>query len=101
MVKHFWAKVVKPFRSQTLHNLDPSHPLGTVMHPNWGAKIPDYGVHKHIAFICAPFFEGIESQSQYEKRRHNWEEYQCTQMAAGDHQTPSHGPGKRTQEQDE
>ena len=67
VVKHFWAKVVEPFRSQTLHNLDPSHLLGTVMCPNQGAKIPDYGVHKHIAFICAPFFEGIESWFQYEK----------------------------------
>ena len=68
VVKHFWAEVVKPFGSQTLCNLDPSHLLGTVMCPNWGgAKIPDYGVCEHIAFICAPFFEGIESQSQYEK----------------------------------
>ena len=67
VVKHFWAEVVKLFRSWTLCNLDPSHLLGTVMHPNQGAKIPDYGVHKHIAFVCAPFFEGIKSQSQYEK----------------------------------
>ena len=33
-VKHFWAEVVKPFGSQTLHNLDPSHLLGTAMHLN-------------------------------------------------------------------
>ena len=69
-VKHFWAEVVEPFRSQTLHNLDPSHLLGTVMCLNQGPKIPDYGVCEHIAFICAPFFQGIESRSKYEKRRH-------------------------------
>ena len=74
-IKNFWAEVVEPFGSWTLHNLDPSHFLGTEMHPNWGAKIPDHGVCEHIAFICAPFFEGIESQSQYEKRRHRWEEH--------------------------
>ena len=85
VVKHFWAEVVEPFRSQTLCNLDPSHLLGTVMHLNWGAKIPDYGVCEHIAFVCAPFFEGIESQSQYGKRRHKQEEYWDTQMAVGDH----------------
>ena len=69
VVKHFWAEVVEPFRSGTLCNLDPSHLLCTAMHPNWGggAKIPDYGDCEHIAFICAPFFQGIESQSQYEK----------------------------------
>ena len=100
-VKNFWAEVVKPFGSQALHNLDPSHLLGTVMCLNWGAKIPDYGVRKHIAFICGPFFEGIESRSQNEKRRHRGEECQCTQMAAGDHQSPSCGPSKRTQERDE
>ena len=33
-VKHFWAEVVEPFRSWALHNLDPSHLLGDVMHPN-------------------------------------------------------------------
>ena len=84
-VKHFWAEVVKPFGSQTLQNLDPSHLLGTAMCPNRGAKIPDYGVWEHIAFACAPFFEEIESQSQYEKRRHRWVGCQCTQMAVGDH----------------
>ena len=68
-VKHFWAEVVKPFGSQTLHNLDPSHLLGTAMCPNCGAKIPDYKVNKHIAFVCAASFQGIESCSQYEKRR--------------------------------
>ena len=100
-VKNFWAKVVEPFRSWALHNLDPSHLLGTAMCLNWGAKILDYGVCKHIAFICAPFFEGIESQSQYEKRRHRWEECQHTQMAVGDHHSPFCSPSKRTQEQDE
>ena len=69
-VKHFWAEVVKPLRRWALHNLDPCHLLSTVMHLNWGPKIPDYGVHEHITFICAPFFQGIESWSQYEKRRH-------------------------------
>ena len=73
-VKNFWMEVVKPSKSQALHNLDPSHLLGTMMCPNWGAKIPDYGVQEHIVFACAPFFEGIESRSQYEKRRHTWEE---------------------------
>ena len=68
-VKHFWAEVIKPFGSQALHNLDPSHLLGDVMHLNRGAKIPDYGVWEHIAFVCAAFFEGIESRSQYEQRR--------------------------------
>ena len=67
-VNHFWAEVVEPFRSQTLCNLDPSHLLGPVMCPNRGAKIPDYGVCEHIAFICAAFFQGIKSHSQYEKR---------------------------------
>ena len=33
-VKHFWAELVKPFGSRTLHNLDPSHLLGTAMCPN-------------------------------------------------------------------
>ena len=56
MVEDFWVEVVKPFRSWALHNLDPSHLLGTAMCLNWGgAKIPDYGVWEHIAFACAPF----------------------------------------------
>ena len=33
-VKHFWVEVVEPFRSWALHNLDPSHLLGDVMHLN-------------------------------------------------------------------
>ena len=69
VVKDFWVEVVKPFRSRALHNLDPSHLLGNAMHPNWGAKIPDYGVCDHITHVCSPFFEGIESRSQYENRR--------------------------------
>ena len=69
VVKHFWARVVEPFRSQALHNFDPSHLIGDMMHPNQGAKTPDYGVWEYIAFICTPFFEGIESCSQYEQRR--------------------------------
>ena len=51
-------------------NLDLSHVLGKVMCPNRGAKIPDYGVQDHIAQVCAPFFQGIESRSQYESRWH-------------------------------
>ena len=84
-VKNFWAEVVEPFGSWALCNLDPSHLLGTAMCLNQGAKILDYGVCKHSAFVCAPFFEGIESRSQYEKRRHRQEEHRHTQMAAGDH----------------
>ena len=69
-VKDFWAEVVEPFGSRALCNLDPSHLLGNTMHPNQGAKIPDYGVWDHIAHVCAPFFEGIESRFQYKNRRH-------------------------------
>ena len=68
VVKDFWAEVAEPFGSRALHNLDPSHLLGDAMHPNRGAKIPDYGVWDHIVHVCAPFFEGIESQFQYENR---------------------------------
>ena len=67
-VKDFWAEVVEPFGSRALCNLDPSHLLGDAMHPNRGAKIPDYGVWDHIAHVCAPFFQGVESQSQYKNR---------------------------------
>ena len=63
-VKDFWAEVVKPFRSRALCNLDPSHLLGDVMCPNQGAKILDYGVCNHITHVCAPFFEGIEYETQ-------------------------------------
>ena len=55
-VKAFWSKVVEPFGSRALHNLDLSHILGSAMHPNRGAKIPDYGVQDHIVQVCAPFF---------------------------------------------
>ena len=100
-VKDFWADIVEPFRSRALCNLDPSHLLGNAMCPNWGAKIPDYGVHDHIMHVCAPFFEGIESRSHYVNRRCRWEEkHRCTQMALGDHWSPSHGPNRRTQEWD-
>ena len=34
VVKQFWVEVVKPFGSQDLCNLDPSHLLGDAMHPN-------------------------------------------------------------------
>ena len=79
----------------------PSHLLGNAMCPNWGTKILDYGVCDHIAHICAPFFEGIESRSQYENRRHRWEEeHRHTQMTLGDPWSPSCGPNRRTQEWD-
>ena len=100
-VKHIWVEVVKPFGSLALCNLDLSHFLGDVMHPNWGAKIPDYGVMEHIAFVCSAFFKGIESCSQYEQRRKRWEEHQQTKLAAGDHRAPSLSPRKRTQDWDE
>ena len=70
VVKAFWSEVAEPFGSRVLHNLDLLHILGKAMHRNWGAKIPDYGVWNHIVLICAPFFQGIESHSQYETRRH-------------------------------
>ena len=70
VVKAFWSEVVEPFGSRAFRNLDLSHILGKAMHLNWGAKIPDYGVWDHIAQICAPFFQGIESCSQYEIRQH-------------------------------
>ena len=68
-VYHFWDKVVKPFGSRALSNLHHSHLLGDCMCPNHGAKILDYGVWEHIAFVCMPFFEGIESHLQYKRER--------------------------------
>ena len=68
VVKAFWSEVAEPFGSRALHNLDLSHVLGKVMCPNRGAKILDYGVWDHIAHVCTPFFQGIESWSQYESR---------------------------------
>ena len=100
-MKHFWAEVVKPFGSQALCNLDPSHILGDVMHLNQEAKILDYRIREHVAFICAAFFEGIESHSQYEQRRKRQEKHQQTELAAGDNQACSHSPGKRNWEWDE
>ena len=70
VVKAFWSEVAEPFGSRALRNLDLSHIVGKVMRPNWGAKIPDYGVRNHIVLICASFFQGIESRSQYETRWH-------------------------------
>ena len=67
-VKQFWAEV-EPFGGWALCNLDPSHLLGDAIHPNQGAKILDYGVREHIAFVCTAFFQGIETHSQYEQRR--------------------------------
>ena len=78
-------------------------PTSWVMWCAWirGAQILDYGVHDHIAHICAPFFEGIESRSQYENRRRRWEEeHRHTQMTSGDHWSPSCGPDRRNWEQD-
>ena len=69
-VKAFWDEVAQPFGSRALCNLDLSHIVGKVMRLNHVAKIPDYGVQDHVALICAPFFRGIESHSQYEIRRH-------------------------------
>ena len=101
VVKGFWAEVVDPFKSRALHDLDPSHLLGNTMHLNQGAKIPDYGVQDHIAHICAPFFQGIEGRSQYEIRRHRWEEdYRHAPIPSGDHCSSSHGPNRRTWERD-
>ena len=102
VVKDFWVEVVEPFGSRALHNLDPSHLLGNAMYPNKGAKIQDDGVQDHIAHVCTPFFEGIESRSQYENRRCRWEEeHRHTQMASGDHCSLSHGSNRGTQERDE
>ena len=101
VVKAFWSEVVEPFSSRALRNLDLSHILGGAMCPNRGAKIPDYGVWDHIAQVCAPFFQGIESQSQYESRRHRGEEERRCIDTSGDHRSPSHGPERRTREQEE
>ena len=64
------------------------------------AKIPDYGVQEHIAFVCATFFEGIESCSQYEhKEEEARRALDRTKLAAGDHQEPPPlvlGKGPRT-----
>ena len=69
-VKVFWDEVAQPFGRRALCNLDLSHIVGKVMHPNHAAKIPDYGVQDHVALICAPFFKGIESCHQYKVRQH-------------------------------
>ena len=100
-VKAFWCKVVEPFGSRALHNLDLSHILGSAMHPNRGAKIPDYGLWDHIAQVCAPFFQGIESWSQYENRQRQWEEEHGCIDALGGHHSRSNGPKRRTQEWEE
>ena len=96
VVKAFWSKVAEPFGSRALCNLDLSHIVGKVMCPNRGAKIPDYGVRSHIALICAPFFQGIESHSQYKIRWHQWEE-ECRHVdASGDHCSPPPWSQKKT-----
>ena len=101
-VKNFWAEVIEPFRSWALHNLDPSHLLCNAMCPNWGAKIPDYGVWGHIAHVCAPFFQGIESRSQYKNRRHvnGWRSTDMLKWPQGITVVPSCGPDRRTWEWD-
>ena len=96
VVKAFWSEVAEPFGSRALCNLDLSHVLGRAMCLNWGAKIPDYGVWDHITQICAPFFQGIESHSQYEIRwRQREEECGCLD-ALGDHHSSPRVPKRRT-----
>ena len=51
VVKAFWSEVAEPFGSRALHNLDLLHVVGKVMHPNQGAKIPDWGVKSHCAYL--------------------------------------------------
>ena len=99
-VQHFWEEVVEPFGSRALHNLDPSHLLGDSMLLNHGAKIPDYGVWEHIAFVCMPFFEGIESCSQYKERRKRQEENHQAEFTGGDNHSCSCAPSARGQEQE-
>ena len=94
-VCNFWKEVVKPFGSRALYNMDPAHLLGDYMCLNCGAKIPDYGVCEHIAFICAPFFEGIESQVQYKQRRNRQEESCQAQLAGGDNHSHSCTPNTK------
>ena len=91
-VKAFWDEVTKPFGSRALRNLDLSHVVGRAMHPNHVAKILDYGVWDHIALVCGPFFGLIESRSQYEARRRQWEEEHGHAGASGSHRSPSRGP---------
>ena len=91
-VKAFWDEVTEPFGSRALQNLDLSHIVGRAMHPNRVAKIPDYGVQDHITLVCGPFFRTVEGRSQYEARRHQWEEECGHTGASGSHCSPSHGP---------
>ena len=98
-VKAFWDEVAQPFGSRALCNLDLSHIVGKVMCPNRVAKIPDYGVQDHVVLICAPFFKGIESCSQYKTRWHQREEEHGCVDTSGDHRSP-HDPKRRTREQD-
>ena len=97
-VHHFWDEVVKPFGSKALCNLNPSHLLGSWMHLNCGVKIPDYGVQDHIAFVSAPFFQGIESHSQYKQRRKRWEEDHQAELAGENGCLRSHTPSACGQE---
>ena len=61
-VKDFGGEVVEPFGSRALCNLDPSHLLGDAMCPNKGARIPDYGVHNHIATCLCCFLRRNREQ---------------------------------------
>ena len=100
-MKHFWAEVIKPFGSWALCNLDHSHLYRDVMHLNQGAKSLDYGVWEHIAFICSPFFQGIESCLQYEWWRKRWEDHCQIELAGGYNHAHSCGPGGREWEPDD
>ena len=93
-VKAFWDEVAQPFGSRALWNLDLSHIVGKAMHLNRAAKILDYGVRNHMALVCTPFFRTVESRSQYEARRHRWEEEPGCVDASGSHHSPSHGPDR-------
>ena len=62
---------------------------------NCGAKIPDYGVQEHIAFVCGPFFEGIESHLQYEWQRKRWEKNCQAELTGGDNHSHSYTPSAR------
>ena len=97
-VWHFWEEVIEPFGSRALCNLDPSHLLGDSMCLDCGAKIPDYGVWEHIAFVCMPFFEGIESHLQYEQWRKRPDENHQGELTGGDNHSHSCTPNTRGQE---
>ena len=78
-------KLWSPSGSRAHHNLDLSHVLGDVMHPNRGGQDSRlWGAGPYCASLCTLFFQGIDSQSQYENRRHGWEEeHRHTSMSWG------------------